>query len=173
MMQMLHRGGMDVVTDELRIADDDNPLGYFELERIKKLKQDASWLAETRGKAIKAVSQLLYDLPTSENYRIVWMHRDLDEVLASQEKMLKAAWAGRACRLKNCVMVSNDTCGKSRIGLRSRPNMTTLQVEYAHARCLALEEAQRINAFLGGGLDLAAMCSGAVEPALYRNRKDA
>src|SRR5689334_6667350 len=89
MMQMLHGGGVEVVTDHVRTADTDNPRGYYEYEQVKKVKQDASWLPATRGKSFKMVSQLLYDLPPGERYRIIFMERDLDEVLVSQEKMLQ------------------------------------------------------------------------------------
>ena len=63
MMQMLENGGVEVMTDKMRTADTDNPRGYYEFEKVKKIKQDASWLPGTRGKAFKMVSQLLYDLP--------------------------------------------------------------------------------------------------------------
>src|SRR5262245_7195282 len=89
MMQMLESGGVEIVTDNIRTADTDNPRGYYEFEKVKKIKQDASWLPQTRGKAFKMVSQLLYDLPASERYRIIFMERDLDEMLLSQDKMLK------------------------------------------------------------------------------------
>ena len=88
MMQMLDNGGVPVVTDHIRTADTDNPRGYYEFEQVKKIKEDVSWLPETRGKAFKMVSQLLYELPASERYRIIFMERDLDEMLLSQEKML-------------------------------------------------------------------------------------
>src|SRR4051794_28994612 len=86
MMQMLAGGGLEAITDEIRTADTDNPRGYYEFERVKKIKQDASWLPEARGKVVKMVSQLLYDLPSGERYRILFMERDLEEVLISQEK---------------------------------------------------------------------------------------
>ena len=89
MMQMLVQGGFEAVTDHIRAADTDNPRGYYELEKVKKLKEDASWLPETRGKVVKMVSQLLFDLPAGERYRVIFMQRDLDEMLASQEKMLE------------------------------------------------------------------------------------
>src|SRR5690349_19374505 len=88
MMQMLAGGGVEILTDAIRTADDDNPRGYLEFEPVKKTKQDSSWVPAARGKAVKMVSQLLYDLPPAERYRIIFMSRDLDEVLASQEKML-------------------------------------------------------------------------------------
>ena len=89
MMQMLASGGLKTVTDNVRTADTDNPRGYYELEKVKKIKDDASWLPETRGKAFKMVSQLLFDLPPNERYRIIFMERDLDEMLVSQEAMLQ------------------------------------------------------------------------------------
>ena len=89
LMQMLAAGGITVITDKLRTADADNPRGYYEFELVKKIKQDASWLPQVRGKAVKMISQLLYDLPGNESYRVILMERDLDEVLVSQEKMLE------------------------------------------------------------------------------------
>src|SRR5438132_4951320 len=89
MMQMLDNGGIEVVTDNIRTADTDNPRGYYEYEQVKKIKEEKSWLPQTRGKAFKMVSQLLYELPANEGYRIIFMQRDLDEMLLSQEKMLK------------------------------------------------------------------------------------
>src|SRR5438132_3246059 len=89
MMQMLDKGGVEVVTDHVRTPDIDNPRGYYEFEKAKKIKEDASWLPEMRGKAFKMVSQLLYALPPTEQYRIIFMERNLDEILLSQEKMLK------------------------------------------------------------------------------------
>ena len=88
MMQMLDRGGLAVVTDHVRSPDTDNPRGYYELEQVKRIKEDVSWLPATRGKAFKMVSQLLYELPANESYRVIFMERDLDEMILSQEKML-------------------------------------------------------------------------------------
>src|SRR5438105_1498707 len=89
MMQMLASGGVEVVTDNLRSADTDNPRGYYEFEQVKKVKQDQSWLPSCRGKAFKMVALLLLELPPTEKYRVVFMDRDLEEVLTSQEKMLE------------------------------------------------------------------------------------
>src|SRR5258708_1084230 len=88
MMQMLDNGGVEVVTDGIRSADADNPRGYYEFEQVKTTEGEGCWVAGRGGKALKMVSQLLYDLPSSETYRILFMERDLDETLLSQEKML-------------------------------------------------------------------------------------
>ncbi len=98
MMQMLDKGGIPVVTDHVRTADADNPRGYYELERVKAIKRDASWLPELEGKAVKIISQLLYELPSNHKYRVIFMERDLDEVVPSQERMLVRAGQGRGAR---------------------------------------------------------------------------
>src|SRR5262245_31961291 len=89
MMQMLSSGGIEVLTDNLRTADADNPRGYYEFEKVKQIERDSSWLPQARGKAVKMVSQLLYHLPGGERYRVIFLERDLGEVLLSQEKMLR------------------------------------------------------------------------------------
>ena len=91
MMSMLESGGMPVLIDEVRGADIDNPRGYYEYEAVKALKHDASWVAQSCGKAVKMVYLLVYDLPPDIEYRILFMHRNIDEVLASQRADARAA----------------------------------------------------------------------------------
>src|ERR1700723_3759963 len=89
MMQMLSAGGMPVVTDGERVADEDNPRGYFEWERVKLLPQQPELIAEAEGKAVKVISQLLFSLPADRDYRIIFMERPLTEVVASQAEMIR------------------------------------------------------------------------------------
>ena len=88
LMQMLAAGGLPLLTDGVRKADADNRRGYYELEAAKKTKADASWLAAAAGKVVKMVYVLLYDLPPDYHYRVVFLQRRLEEVLASQKVML-------------------------------------------------------------------------------------
>ena len=88
MMKMLEAGGLEAVTDEIRKADEDNPKGYYEFEKVKKIKEDSSWLEDVKGKVVKMVSMLLYDLPSDYSYKIIFMRREMNEILASQTKML-------------------------------------------------------------------------------------
>jgi hypothetical protein len=53
MMQMLAAGGMQVLTDGQRTADQHNPRGYFELGAVKHTRTNHSWLAQAEGKAVK------------------------------------------------------------------------------------------------------------------------
>jgi hypothetical protein len=169
MMQMLDQGGVEAVTDRQRTPDVDNPRGYYEFEIVKKIKEDASWLPETRGKVFKMVSQLLYDLPASETYRIVFMRRDFDEMLASQEKML--ARLGRPIAPRDEIKRAfTQHLQKLFAWLEKQPNMHVLFVDHHDLVAEPAAQVARINAFFGGRLDEPRMIA-AVDPSLYRNRK--
>lgn len=169
MMQMLAQGGVEVVTDNIRASDIDNPRGYYEFEQVKKLKEDASWLPDTRGKGFKMVSQLLYDLPPSETYRIVFMRREFDEMLASQEKMLERLGKPAAPR-DEIRRAFTQHLDRLFAWLKDQPNMHVLFVRYQDLLANPREEAGRVSEFFGGRLDVDKMAA-AVDPALYRNRQ--
>ena len=89
MMKMLAEGGLPILTDALREADDDNPNGYYEFELVKKLPDGQNkWLADANHKVVKIISALLEHLPTNYRYKIIFMEREPSEILASQQKML-------------------------------------------------------------------------------------
>lgn len=80
---------MPVLTDRARKPDGNNPNGYYEYDPVKRLKDDSTWLGQAEGKAVKVVSMLLYDLPPERHYKIIFMKRNMDEILASQSEMLE------------------------------------------------------------------------------------
>lgn len=171
MMQMLDNGGVPVVTDNIRTADTDNPKGYYEFEQVKKIKHDASWLPATRGKAFKMVSQLLYELPATETYRIVFMERDFDEMLLSQERML--ARLGRpAAPREHIKRAFTQHLERLYDWLSRQSNISVCRVCYNALVEQPRELAERVRDFLGGLAVVEAMVK-TVDPALYRNRKEA
>jgi hypothetical protein len=170
MMQMLQRGGMTVLTDEIRAADIDNPRGYFELEKVKKIKEDVSWLPAARGKVFKMVTQLLYHLPATESYRIIFMNRDMNEMLLSQEKMLRRFGKNAIPREKMKRSYSLHL-ERLKTWLRQQTHCVVLHVNYSDLLNDTEREAERLNQFLDYMLDEVSMI-GAVEPSLYRNRKN-
>jgi hypothetical protein len=168
MMQLLEAGGVEVVTDHLRTADADNPRGYYEFEKVKQVKRDASWLPEIRGKAVKMVSQLLLDLPPTERYRVVFMERDFPEMLDSQERMLERL--GRAAAPRE-AMIPAYAAHLERVHewLQRQAHIAVLRVRYKALVERPHAEVARVQEFLGGRLDVA-RAAGAVDPSLYRNR---
>lgn len=169
MMKMLEAGGVPVLVDNVRTADVDNPLGYYEFEPVKALKADASWVADARGRAVKMVYLLLMDLPPDEEYRVLFMRRDLDEVLASQKAML--ARMNKPAPLDDARMAAlfRDQLAKFDAWAKGRPNFRLLDVPHRGLLTDAPPLLAEIDRFLGGGLDLDAMAR-VVDPALYRNR---
>jgi len=168
MMQVLDRGGMEVVTDNIRTADEDNPRGYYEFEKVKKIKEDSSWLKATRGKVFKMVSMLLYDLPLNEKYQIIFMQRDMDEALASQRKMLK--------RLNQAAGPDDDEMGElltvhlNKIyNWLEQQNIDVLYVSYNDLVTDTLKGAEEVKGFLGTNLDIEKMAE-VIDKSLYRNR---
>ena len=170
-MKMLEAGGMELVVDNVRSADEDNPKGYYEDERTKDLADmdDTNWIGEARGKVIKVVSSLLNHLPANNAYKVVFMRRNLHEVLASQTKMLKRRSEESHTEDQDLMTMYEAHLDKVEFQLRFRPNFEALYVNYADVVAEPDREARRIAAFVGGNLDVDRMAS-AVDGSLYRNR---
>jgi hypothetical protein len=169
MMQMLDRAGIEVVTDRMREADSDNPRGYYEFERVKKIKTDASWLPQLRGKAVKMISQLLYDLPNSERYRIIFMERDFDEMLVSQEKMLSRL--GRPAAPRGQIKQSYRLHLKRlHDWLAGQSHMALLPISYNELLQAPQQQAARVTTFLEDRVSADQMVAS-IDPTLYRNRQ--
>jgi hypothetical protein len=168
LMQMLDAGGLPPFTDAERAPDASNPRGYYEHERVKALARDNSWLAEAEGHVVKVIAQLLGHLPDGFDYRVAFLERDLDEVLASQAAMLQRL--GRPGAEPDVLrpIFERQLAGAQR-WLDAHPRATVLYVRHGDVVADPAEQAARLNAFLGGDLDQAAMAA-AVDPALHRQR---
>jgi hypothetical protein len=171
-MAMLEAGGIPVVTDGRRAADASNPKGYYEYEPVKDLDKpgDHAWLAGARGKAVKIISFLLTHLPETFDYEVIFMQRDLNEVLASQNRMLESRGEPGGAADDRMREVYEQHLAQVERFMRSRACFATLPLAYAAVVAAPSVEAARINAFLGGRLDVARMAAVA-DRALYRNRR--
>ncbi len=170
MMRMLDQGGVPVLVDNIRAADEDNPLGYYEFEPVKKTKEDPSWLQQAGGKAVKMIYRLLYDLPPGWEYRIIFMQRRLQEVIKSQDVMLsrRGKDSGNLSPDKLLALFKKQLAEFDQ-WVKKQPNFRVLQVDYNEMVRDPRPAVQAVNQFLGGGLDTEAMCK-VVEPSLYRQR---
>lgn len=170
MMQMLAAGGIPPLTDQIRTADESNPRGYFEFDAVKRLRTDRDWLDQARGHAVKVIHLLLRELPAdlAWNYRVVFMRRPLEEVLASQRAMLeregkKAADDAVLARVYSAQLADAERW------LTRQSSFSVLYLEHRALFNRAVPVVEELNQFLGGQLDTSAMLS-AIDPALYRQR---
>jgi Sulfotransferase domain len=173
MMKMLQAGGMPLYVDDVRKPDEDNPIGYYELEEVKFLlkEEDKAWLGEGKGKAIKIVSTLLPGLPSNHFYKVIFMQRHLDEVILSQNKMLR--------RRGEPVDESGDErmrgtlekhLVRTKLWMDDQLNFAVVDVPYREVIADPRRQAQRVRNFLAVDLDVENMAS-AVDRSLYRNRR--
>lgn len=171
MMRMLEAGGLKVLTDNMRSADEDNLKGYYEDERVKVLHQDNSWVSEAEGRVVKVISYLLKHLPEGHDYKIIFMQRKIPEVLASQKKMMQRRGEPDD-DVPDEVMtgIFQKHLDETYEWLESQSNVQSLLISYNES----LEDpetcAERVNEFLGGDMDIEVMMQ-VVDPSLYRQRK--
>lgn len=169
MMKMLDAGGMQILTDNIRTADEDNPKGYYEFERVKKIEHDKAWLPEAQGKAVKLISALLRHLPDQYRYKILFMRRAMAEVLASQRQML----------VRRGKPVDGDDAKMAEVferhlrdveaWLAKQPNMEVLYVSYNEMLKHPALHVRQVNCFLGNALDETEMAR-VVDQSLHRQR---
>jgi hypothetical protein len=171
MMKMLEAGGLPPLTDNLRTADEDNPKGYYEFERVKQLpKGDVAWLPEAQGKVVKVIAALLPSLPGGYPYRVIFMERAMPEVLASQRQMLIR-------RGEDPHKIPDDVIAKlfekhlKQVNewVSQQPNVARLDVNYNEMLKHPQPFIDQIDAFLGQQLDTLKMAA-VVDPALHRQR---
>lgn len=171
MMQMLQAGGMPLLLDNIRQADEDNPKGYFEFEPVKQLNKDASWLEKAEGKAVKVIYRLLYDLPQNREYRIIFMKRPLGEVLRSQQIMLERRGVKRGAANDEALgEIFERELRRVEDWLTSKTHTAVLSVSYHDILKHPEENATRVANFLGG-LKAEEMAK-VVTPSLHRQRME-
>jgi hypothetical protein len=170
-MQMLAAAAIPIVTDGVREPGEDNPRGYFEYEPVKALHregQDRGWLEQARGRAIKIISFFLKDLPPTNDYKVIFMRRDLEEVLSSQRRMLERRGEPAGADEGMYEILENHLAEVERL-MSTSAHFEILNVGYADVVGNPREQARRIRDFLGLDLDVEKMAS-AVDLSLYRNR---
>ena len=170
MMQMLAAGGLTPLTDGIRTADDDNPRGYYEWEKIKQISSDPGLIAQGEGKLVKVISSLLLSLPIDHEYRIVFMRRPTPQVVASQAEMIRRQGRGAPGVPVAAMQAALEAHLRGvRAWLKPRSAMAVHWVDYPDLVAQPLEHARDIAAFLGSGLDIEAMAAQ-VTPSLFRQR---
>jgi hypothetical protein len=171
MMKMLEAGGIMPLTDKIREADIDNPNGYYEWERAKKLPEgDIAWLNEAKGKSVKIISALLTHLPPGYQYKVIFLHREMGEILASQREMLIRRNASASAEDDDTMtMLFEKHLQEITTFLAARPDMDVLYVNYNEILASPLKAVQEVDAFMNRPLNVDAMVQ-VVDRRLHRQK---
>ena len=172
MMKMLEAGGIPPLTDKLRTADNDNPKGYYEFERVKQMdKGDTGWVPQAQGKVVKVISALLKYLPSSYHYQVIFLRRHMSEILASQRKMLinRGEDPDKMDDAQMGMLFENHVRQVEK-WLAQQSNIEVLYVHYSDVMADPLTAINSMSRFLGRDMDVRAMAE-VVDPNLYRNRQ--
>lgn len=170
-MKMLSAGGLSLIEDGVRTADEDNPKGYYEFERVKQIQQDKAWLEGARGKAVKMVGALLKHLPSTYCYKVIFMRRQIEEVLASQQKMLiRRGEATDTISDERLAELFSKHVAQIEEWVEGQSNIEVLYVDYRQVLDEPMNQALNTDRFLGKQLDMEAMAA-VVDPGLYRQRR--
>ncbi|HNA90482.1 MAG TPA: hypothetical protein PK989_14305 [Anaerolineales bacterium] len=172
MMKMLEAGGLTILTDNIRTADDDNLQGYYELERVKAMKEgDTAWVEEAQGKVIKVISALLEHLPNAYQYKVIFMEREMMEILASQRKMLeRRGKPGNPAEDGKFAELYGKHLEKVKNWFIAQSNMDVLYICYNEMVKSPEEYAEKVSIFLDTPLNVQAM-SVVPQEQFYRQRK--
>lgn len=170
MMKVLEAGGMQIFTDNQRLADEDNPIGYYELEQVKALKDgDDAWIKDAPGKVVKVISSLLEYLPLAYKYKIIFMRREIAEILASQKQMLIRRGESSEGDDQKMAEMFQEHLKRVRVWLANQPNMDVLYVDYNTLMADPSPEIESVAEFLGLTDHLDAMLA-VPDKKLYRQK---
>ena len=166
MMQLLDKGGLEILSDDKREADISNPKGYYEFEPVMSLYKDNSWLEKGQNKALKIVAPLLKYLDSKYRYKIIFMNRDMDEVLMSQQKMLGKSEDVFPVKLYNQyhkLLANVESFNKK------EPGVEILYVDYKETLDKPTEVIDKIEKFIGLNLQKENMAK-VIDKSLYRTK---
>ncbi|MBO6879178.1 alkaline phosphatase family protein [Winogradskyella sp.] len=166
MMQMLNAAGLDILTDENRSADASNPKGYYEYEPVMSLHKDNTWLAKAKNKSLKVVAPLLKFLNPEFRYKVIFMNRDLTEVVKSQQKMIGKDPETLPTKL---LQAYEKHLKQVATWKDKEPGVELIYVNYKDVVDDASSVVDKLESFIGLELDKKSM-TGCVDKNLYRNR---
>jgi len=168
-MALLQAAGIELVTDGVREADEDNLGGYFEYEAVKGIRSDISWVYAARGKGVKVISPSLYYLPHDLLYRVVFMRRDIGEICASQEQMLKRSGRELQGERQQVAQLMQRHLVDVEAWLAQHTHMDVLFMEYGKVVEDPLSACRMLVDFLSLSADPKDMV-GSVKAGYYRQR---
>ena len=172
MMQMIHAGGMEVLVDDSMLADESNPKGYLEYAPVKNSRKDSGWIKDAAGKAVKVIAQLVPLLKMEHKLKIIFMERDLQEVIISQNKMIASKNKSSNKSIDFDMRLMNTYASQLKEikeWIEKRNHIEVIYIHYKDVIEHPEEEIRKINEFLNWQLDEEKM-KAVITPELYRIR---
>ncbi|OIQ30100.1 MAG: hypothetical protein BM564_03850 [Bacteroidetes bacterium MedPE-SWsnd-G2] len=166
MMQMMNNGGLEVLTDNQRKSDDSNPKGYFEYEPVMSIHKDNSWVELAKNKSVKVVAPLLKHLPSEYRYKVIFMNRDITEVIKSQQKMIGRDTETLPVKLFDAFQKQLQVVDTWK---EKEPGVEMMYVNYKDVLENPNDLVNQISDFISVDMDQEAMISS-VDKSLYRNK---
>lgn len=166
MMQMLDKAGLDILTDGKRKANESNPKGFYEYDPVMSLHKDNSWLGLSKDKTVKIVAPLLKYLDSKYRYKIIFMTRNLNEIVRSQRKMV-----GKDENTLPLALLDNYKSLLQTVEnwYHNQPGVEMIYLDYVDVLDNPKQAMEDTEKFLGLDLNIkqAVTC---VDKSLYRNR---
>ncbi|MFW9873621.1 MAG: sulfotransferase domain-containing protein [Candidatus Thorarchaeota archaeon] len=169
LMKILENCGFTILTDKIRKSDIDNPLGYYEFEKVKSLDKDNTWLNLAQGKVVKIVSPLLKYLPNDMKFKVIFIERNLNEIMSSQNKMLRNRKEESIVSDEELTKIFKNHINKTKELLSSKKNIEVIYINYNKILRGEESEYNKVKFFLNKNIDIEKM-KEAVEQRLHRNR---
>jgi len=170
MMQILRAGGLELMHDEKRKADEDNLEGYWEWEDIKSLKKNPRLIEQADGKVIKVVSALLSQLPPQHFYRIIFMKRPVEEIVASQWKMLDRRGRSPHSEKQHLIQTQETHLEQTLAQLRQRKDVELIEINYPELVSTPETQLSLLQNFLKDRVTRPEKMASVIRPDLHRNR---
>jgi hypothetical protein len=170
MMQILHAGGLTIAFDNLRLPDENNPKGYYELEGgkiINKLMNGSFSFDKHKGEFVKITAYGLKYL-SQGNYKIIYMERNIEEILDSMEKMAEIKGENRPETQKSFLKLNQ----MSKNFIANRDDIEVLYVNYNEMISNPEQSIRIIASFLNlSDVNLDKMTQS-IDKKLYRQRRE-
>ncbi|MFM7150978.1 MAG: tetratricopeptide repeat protein, partial [Gemmataceae bacterium] len=170
MMQMLRAGGIEPMTDGKRMADEDNPEGYWEWEDVKKLPKNPRLIEQAVGKAVKVISALLPTLPPPHRYTVIYMVRPVEQVVDSQWAMLARKGANPRSERQHLIQVQHHHSKQIREALAKSERVKLLEVSYPELVKDPGPTIAKLAELLPGRFTPSSKVAACVKPSLYRHQ---
>jgi hypothetical protein len=148
MLYALEQGGVEVLHTSK--GSDSKKGNATAFEEIIRLKRDDKRIHEARNKATMVYLQHLSNLPGFFEYKVIFIDRDVHDIMAGQGKMKDKVKAG-ALPVKAMLQLQ-EQLDKFNSWVVSQPNVKLLTVAYNEMLEHPVEYAEVIGEFLGKDL---------------------